>query len=207
MMAGERLLLISANLKSFARKEFKPSRLFPRNFLAESRTRVYRKVRIKKCFLFIQFPILVLFACTSAPQQGNDGESPFYPLHIVKVESQLVDIKYRVIGATRSIPPHYIKREDGYVYAIYFTLVFRNGNRSWQQPFYVQIEYPDGKTEEVEFNSERMSFLKNILYDFNLEVEVKQRDEVWVTVGHQIANGEIIFETDNPFKSKVVSLR
>jgi hypothetical protein len=95
--------------------------------------------------------LLLCWFYSSAQLQGHT-EPYAASYRIVSCSSEYVGIAYRIVGASKSIPPHYIKKAWGFTYEITVYVVVADGFRSSRTPFGIVCKLPDGQMQAVTLN-------------------------------------------------------
>jgi hypothetical protein len=157
-----------------------------------------------------QFSILWLFilSCVPLPRGGSETEGQAAtPYSIISLESSLLEIKYITVGYTKSIPPHMIRKEDSYVYELVFRLAFPADQPAWEGPIPVVLEAPAEKTAILKYDDQLSRTTDNIFPDYICRVEVKKKGKIRAVLGFPDAEGNMVFDRDNPFLTREIVLR
>ncbi|GEM_PF-1661636 len=135
-----------------------------------------------------------------------DTSSSFYPFTLGDITAVCVDTIYRKVAVLNVYPPAYLKKIDSLVYQINFSLIFTNPEWSWDHPFYLILELPEGDTREIMFNEAGELLDIRHLSPYSFLLTVKHPGMMQMTLGFEGEAGEILYDRDNPFQSKKVKL-
>ena len=150
-----------------------------------------------------------LFIVTCSPiSQINQVESTvFDSFSIISIESNLVEIKYKIVGYTKSIPPRIIRREDSYVYNLVFKLSFDKDIEDWNSPIYMQVKKAGNDFALVNYNDKLSRITDSIFPEYITRIEVKKKGDILITLGYLSSDGKILFDQMNPFRTKIITLQ
>jgi hypothetical protein len=85
-----------------------------------------------------------------------------------------------VIGATRSIPPHYFKRLDGYKFEIVMHIKFPSDKIYFDELFDVVYVLSDGTTKKLFISHNNVIRISSQEYEYSFTIKLKNND--WVEI-------------------------
>ena len=151
---------------------------------------------------------LILGSCVSIlhVSKEENSNSSFYPLIMTNIDSKIIDTTYIITGQTTAIPPSIFKKFDKYIYLIEFKIAVEM-NLTWNQPFLINVQFLDGKSEIFTFNDEKMTLDHITFYDYSFTVAGTNTQKLDICLGYQDETGSYKFDFGNPFKCKTIKLR
>ncbi|MGH1364430.1 MAG: hypothetical protein ACRBF0_12800 [Calditrichia bacterium] len=151
---------------------------------------------------------IVLFGSCSSVKQQIDPEDPwsssFYPFTLNSIEAACVDTLYGISATVlRSYPGRRIQGPiEGYVFEVCFSISSPQPDIIWDQPFFVEVELPNGESVDYILNDEGGVLSGGLQHDFVVLVESTEDGRSRMTLGFLDITNDVDYDSSNPFQSQ-----
>jgi|GEM_PF-4149749 len=137
--------------------------------------------------LAIIYLVIILCCCGQSMHAQSAGDKK---ITILNAESRFIDDDYIVVGVTHSIPPHPLKRKDGYIYQITLSIGVSGDDFLWSRPLNCIFTFPDGNKVSKVINTEGYTLFSNEKHHFTIDLHCKMKGQVKIDISpyYEFAN-------------------